>query len=92
MIGVAVVACSPLLPVLVAVSQPLIAAFLIERLAENLGTEKGKDKVAACMDQAEKDARSCGGDASKLCCGLDIIAAGLCLDAWLLEAAGCLVS
>lgn len=92
LVGVAVLVCSPLLPLLVTVSQGVLAVALIGQLIANFGTEQGRDKVAACMDDAEHRYRNCSKDAATLCCGLDSVARALCAYQWMLDAAVCLIS
>jgi predicted phage tail protein len=68
------------------------AAFILGKLVENVGTDKGRDKVAACEDAAKQIYDQCAANAAQQCCGLSVIFAADCLSDWLINAAACLVS
>ena len=69
-----------------------VAALVVGRLVVNIGTEKGRDAVAACEDQAEANYRSCAEKAQGLGPLLGPIAVEACLAVWLAEAGGCLLT
>ena len=68
------------------------AALLVGRLIENVGTEKGRDRVAECEDSAKQAYDKCAADASQLCCGLSVLGTADCVSQWLLDAGVCLLS
>jgi len=94
-LAAAVVVFPPLALVLfeVAVNGAIVAvaALVVGRLVVNIGTEKGRDAVAACQDQAEATYHNCTDKAEELGPFLAPAAVELCLAQWLLQAAGCLL-
>jgi len=68
------------------------AAFVIVQLVENIGTDKGRDKVATCQDQVEREFEHCKAQAAQACCGLEVIETAGCVAIWGLRSAGCLIS
>jgi len=70
----------------------VVAGLLIGKLVENLGTDKGKDKVAQCQAAVDANYQSCVKSTADDCCGLAIINAEACLAIWMFDSAGCLLS
>lgn len=100
---VAVIAFPPLGLVLVDIAAPVAAAvyaaaivagavLMVARLVENVGTEKGRDRVAECQDRVESKKRRCISEAGDLPYPINIAAADACYAQWLLDAAVCLIS
>jgi hypothetical protein len=89
--GLLILASGPIIVGVAVVSAVAVAA-LIGRLVENLGTDKGRDKVAKCQDGAEAVYKNCVAGGAGACCGLAEINAAACLAAWFLEAAACLLA
>jgi hypothetical protein len=100
---VAVIAFPPLGIVLVDISSPAVAgviaaalvaeaALLVARLVENAGTDKGRDRVAECEDNAAARKRHCISEAGDLPFPISIAAEDACYAQWLLDAAVCLVA
>jgi len=84
-LALVVLATGPLAPA-------IVAGFLIVKLVENLGTDEGKDKVAACQKAADEKYQSCMKAGADACCGLAIVNAEACLATWMFDSAGCLLS
>ncbi|HSE33820.1 MAG TPA: hypothetical protein VLA93_19775 [Pyrinomonadaceae bacterium] len=66
-----------------------IATVLIARLVTNIGTEEGRNKVAACMDAIDQKYQDCLAAAAQIPLGFGIAAAAICYGDWLLAAANC---
>jgi len=88
LIGLAILAAGPVSLGIVVAG----AALVIGRLVENFGTDKGRDRVAQCQDNAEATYKSCVAGGAGACCGLAEINAAGCLAQWLLDSAGCLLA
>jgi hypothetical protein len=84
-IALAVLATGPLAPA-------VVAGLLIAKLVENLGTDKGKDKVAKCQEAVDAHYQICFKAGADACCGLAILNAEACLAIWMYDSAGCLLS
>lgn len=92
-LAIALVDLSSAAVTVVAVAEVIAgAAFVIVQLVENIGTDKGRDKVAACQDQVARDFEHCKAQAAEKCCGLDVIETAGCVATWALLSAGCLLS
>lgn len=99
--AVAVVAYPPLGLALLTISNaisPNIAVIfvaaavdLIFRLVSNIGTEEGKDKIAACQEETDAKYRRCIDAAASLGL-LKVPAEAVCYADWLLGSAACLVT
>jgi len=91
---VAAFVISPLLGIIVTTTvinamPAAVVAILIARLATNIGTEEGRNKVAACMDGIDRKYQDCLAAAAQIPLGFGIAAAAICYAEWLLEAAQC---
>jgi hypothetical protein len=88
LIAVAVIVEPPLVLALPAIG----AVLIIARLVENIGTDEGKDKVAACQEEADRRYRNCVAASANLPFGANVLAQSACYAQWLLDSAGCLLA
>ena len=102
-VAVAVIACPPLglalfdlasaaYAVAAVAAIAALAALLVDRLIVNLGTDQGRDKVAACQHKVDGNYRNCMSAANKLPFPINVGAGDGCYAQWLLDSAGCLVT
>jgi hypothetical protein len=90
---VLVIACPPLLLVILPVASTALVvagiAGIIGRLVTNFGTKEGQDKVEDCYDQADANGRRCNDAASNLPFPADLVARAACAAKLLLDLATC---
>jgi len=88
LVGLAILAAGPISLGIVVTG----AALLIGRVVENFGTDKGRDRVAACQDAAEAEYKSCVAGGAGACCGLAELNAAGCLAKWLFDSGACILA